>query len=313
MIPSGYRVVVEQRLTEADIQDVSTLVRDVTEADEVSPLSEHVWLHIQHGGDDEGHHILVRDVASNALAGYAHLDTTDAVAGASAEVAVAPHSRRLGIGRFLVEELIALSPDGRLRLWAHGRLESSRLLAANLGFSRGRELWQMRRSLLAPLPKLELPEGIALRPFQPGIDDEAWIDLNARAFADLPDQGSWTLVDLRRRMAEPWFSPAGFLVADRDGRMVGFHWTKVHGGHGHGHHHDHAPIGEVYVVGVDPDLRGQGLGRAVTIAGLHYLRGLGLSHVMLYVDASNKAAIALYSDLGLSHWDTDTLYQRSSD
>ncbi len=257
------------------------------------------------------------------LVGYAHLDVTDPVDGPSAELAVDPGARRHGLGRVLVSELIARSPDGRLRLWAHGEQAGAAELATSMGFTHARVLWQMRRSLHAPLPRPILPAGITVRPFRPGIDDDAWLNLNARAFANLPDQGRWTHADLDRREREPWFSPAGFLVAwqdavDDDGtpatqRMVGFHWTKVHGRTSPDHAHHHHPIGEVYVVGVDPTMRGTGLGRALTLAGLHHLRALDLPQAMLYVDASNTRAISLYESLGFVRWDTDVLFRRAAD
>ncbi len=319
---------VMRRLDDADVTEVGMLVEQVTEADGIRPLSEHVMLHLRYGGDVDVRHILARQ--GGALVGYAHLDVTDQVAGPSAELAVAPRARRHGVGHELVEHLLAETPDRRLRLWAHGEQSGAGPLAASLGFTRSRTLWQMRRSLYSALPDPVWPPGVRLRSFLPGLDDEEWVSLNARAFVELPDQGGWTLDDLRVRMREPWFDPEGFLVAVEDGdageRMVGFHWTKVHGAdaHHHGHvhrhahdddvahehshddaHHGHEPIGEVYVVGVDPGARGRGLGRALTLAGLQHLRARGLPDAMLYVDASNTAAIALYTSLGFTRWDID--------
>ena len=317
----GYRIEDLSRLSPQQIASVADLVERVTQHDGLRPLSEHVWLHLKEGGDEHGRHLLAVTGLGDAV-GYAHLDVTDPVDGPSAELAVDPAARRHGLGRALVEELIRRSPDGRLRLWAHGEQAGAGELATSMGFTHARVLWQMRRSLHAPLPRPVLPADIVLRPFRPGVDEDAWLALNARAFANLPDQGRWTRDDLERREREPWFSSAGFLIAWQDepapdapsgSRMVGFHWTKVHGRTSPDAAHHHHPIGEVYVVGVDPDLRGTGLGRALTLAGLHHLRSLDLPQAMLYVDASNTRAISLYESLGFVRWDTDVLYRRSAD
>lgn len=325
--------VVEVRayLDRSEILDVFALTDECSRHDGVTPLSEHVLLHLRHGGDHDVRHLLARDT-DHRLIGYGHLDVTDLVEGPSAEAVVLPSSRREGVGHALVAEVLRIAestaPGAGLRLWAHSETESARALAQSLGFTRTRVLWQMRRSLVTALPHTSLPAGVQLRTFLPGIDDDEWLALNAAAFADLPDQGGWTSPDLQRRMDEPWFDPAGFLIAtDTDGAMVGFHWTKVHGGehahddadhdrlhaegaeHIHGHGHD--PLGEVYVVAIAPGHQGTGLGRALVEAGLRHLAALGLTQAMLYVDAANAPAIALYSSLGFTRWDTDVLYRHS--
>jgi mycothiol synthase len=331
------RLVVLGRLDPSETAEVRELVRRASDADGVSPLSEHVLLHLRHGGDAPVRNVLVcvdDDPAGRpSLAGYAHLDVTDAVQGASAELVVDPAWRGEGIGRTLAETLLAQTTDGRLRLWAHGEHPAAARLAASLGLVRTRRLWQMRRSLRSKLADPTLPDGVTVRTFRPGQDDEPWVELNARAFAGHPEQGAWTLADLHRRMAEPWFDAGGFFLAERvaaEGttRLVGFHWTKVHGNHevplegvaapdhavlheerhDHDHHHGHDPIGEVYIVGIDPGEQGHGLGRTLTVLGLRHLRSLGLSDVLLYVDADNAAAIGLYESLGFAHWDTDVMY-----
>ncbi|MDH5279167.1 MAG: mycothiol synthase, partial [Actinomycetota bacterium] len=149
---------------------------------------------------------------------------------------------------------------------------------------------------------------------------------NARAFAHHPEQGAWTRADLERRLAEPWFDPEGFFLAEQlrpssAPELVGFHWTKVHGGHAVPHEHGelgphrhadhgHEPIGEVYVVGVDPDHQGVGLGRALTIVGLQFLRAQGLTEAMLYVESDNLPAVHVYEVLGFTRWSTDVMFQR---
>ncbi|HEU0104131.1 MAG TPA: mycothiol synthase [Mycobacteriales bacterium] len=314
------------RLDPAEVAAVHRLVREVAEHDRHLPLSEHVMLHLPLGGDEDVRHVLADHPAADpagedpagedpakdaaALAGYAHLDVTDKVAGSSAEVCVRPAARRRGIGRQLVEELLRQSPDGRLRLWAHGEHPGAAHLAYALGFERSRVLWQMRRPLADELPAYSLPEGVRLRTFVVGQDEQEWTALNAKAFADHPDQGRWGVEEVLLREKEPWFDAAGFLVAEQDGRMVGFHWTKVHGSDPGSGEHAHEPVGEVYVVGVDPAEQGRGLGPALTLAGLHSLRHRGLDSVLLYVDESNVRATRVYERLGFSRAATDVCWSR---
>jgi mycothiol synthase len=297
------------KLDDDVVEEVLTLAHAAADADGAFPLAEHVVLRLRHGSDLPVVHLLARDDGGH-LVGYAHLDTTDPIEGAVAELVVHPRARRRGLGHALVQEAVAMAttrdPQGRLRLWAHGDHPAAGALAASHGFTRTRVLRRLRRSLSTPLPEPSLPPGIRIRPFRPGQDDAAWLALNARAFADHPEQGRWTLADLRARIAEPWFDPAGFLLADADGALVGFHWTKIH--NGGGADRQHTPIGEVYVLGVDPAAHGQGLGAALTLAGLHHLRDRGLDQAMLYVDDENRAAVALYTGLGFTGWSVDVTY-----
>jgi mycothiol synthase len=318
--PAAVAITVHDRLDPAQLVEVLALVQAAADADRVTPVSEHVLLHLRHGGDRQARNLLGRvaeampgSAAPRPLVGYAHLDVTDLVAGASAELAVHPGYRRRGVGGALVDSLEAASPDGRLRLWAHGRHADASALARSRGYVEERVLLQLRRSLLSELPEAPLPAGIRLRPFVPGRDEPAWIAVNNRAFASHPDQSGWTVADLRVREAEPWFDAAGFLLAERvaDEALVGFHWTKVHGGAADGTDHD--PIGEVYVLGIDPAAQRGGLGAALTVAGLRHLRALGLSQVMLYVDESNPAAVRLYERLGFTRWAVDVQYRRVQD
>ncbi len=106
-------------------------------------------------------------------------------------------------------------------------------------------------------------------------------------------------------MGEDWFDPAGLLLAEdtATGDLLGFHWTKRHS----------AALGEVYVVGVAAAAQGRGLGRALTLAGLHHLAGGGADEVLLYVESDNGPAVAVYSRLGFTHAEVDThvMYRRA--
>jgi mycothiol synthase len=296
------------RLTPAQIARVLDLVEAAAAADSVAPLSEHVLLHLRYdaAGPSAGppaDQDLVLTV-HDEIAGYAYLDSPGHPdLDVSGELVIHPLYRGHGLGLALVHELIARARGHRVRLWAHGDLPAAARLARAAGFDRVRALWQMRRSLRDPLDPPRLPAGTTLRTFRPGRDDRQWLSLNGRAFAKHPEQGAWTRHDLELREQEPWFDPAGFFIAERNGVMTGFHWTKVPGPAG-----ADPGVGEVYVVGVDPGERGTGLGRALTLAGLGYLRDRGLAEAMLYVDEDNVPAIRMYEGLGFTRWSTDAMY-----
>jgi mycothiol synthase len=158
---------------------------------------------------------------------------------------------------------------------------------ATIGLAPRRDLYRMER----PLP-LDESTDITTRSFEVGRDEAAWMEVNNRAFAWHREQSGWTMEMVRERQAEPWFDPDGFRVHEHDGRMVAFCWTKVH-------HEEDPPAGEVYVIAVDPDFHGTGLGRALTLAGYQHLAAQGITRGILYVDADNTPAVTLYRDIGL--------------
>ena len=135
--------------------------------------------------------------------------------------------------------------------------------------------------------------------------------MNNRAFGNHPDQGGWVAETLQRRMSEPWFDPAGFLLAfDADG-LAGFCWTKVHDAPDTPNAPDAAArLGEIFVIGVDPDRQGTGLGRALVVAGLEYLATVrACTTGVLYVDAASRPALALYRALGFAVHRADRAYE----
>jgi mycothiol synthase len=270
----------------------------------VDPLSEQVRLHLRYGGDPAARNLLLR--RGQDLTGYAHLGFADPVEGRSGELVIHPAHRRRGLGLVLARAVLTEESAMPVRLWAHGDLPAAAALAAAAGFRRVRALWQMHRSLADAVAEPRLPPGVSLRAFVPGRDEDGWTALNARAFAGHPEQGKWTRADLEHREAAPWFDPEGFFLAERDGHLAGFHWTKIH--QPHAGRPAEGPVGEVYVVGVDPAEQGTGLGRALTLAGLRYLQDREMPAVMLYVDGDNAPAIRLYASLGFIHTSTDVMY-----
>jgi mycothiol synthase len=156
----------------------------------------------------------------------------------------------------------------------------------------------MTRTLSEPVSVTPTPTGTTIRTFLVGQDEDEWLRVNARAFRHHPEQGRLVRADLDDRMAEPWFDPAGFFVAIRDHAMTGFHWTKEHPD----------SLGEVYVLGVDPDSGSQGLGKALLSRGLSHLRDRGDVGVQLYVEADHRQAVRLYRSYGFTESSRDVMY-----
>jgi len=179
-----------------------------------------------------------------------------------------------------------------VHLWQHDPTPEEQATAVAAGFVPDRTLLQMRCALPVPAARRGRAAPLPLRPFRPGADEDAWLTTNNRAFADHPEQGAWTRQELEAREREPWFDPDGFLVLEVDGTVVASCWTKLHQGV--------EPEGEIYVISVDPDHHGRGLGRALTLAGLDWIAGRGYRRGMLYVDAANASAVGLYRSLGFT-------------
>jgi mycothiol synthase len=258
---------------------VLALAGTVEAADGAPPLSDQALSRL---GSADVTHVVARD--GDRVVGYAQRD------GDSAEIAAEP-----AVGPELLDRVTVPG----LLVWSHGRRSRLAAALADRGFQRVRELHQLRRPLTDLPPDPPLADGVRVRPYAPGGDDAAWLAVNAAAFATHPEQGRWTQADLDARKAEPWFDPAGFLVAERDGRLLGYHWTKVHP--------DGA--GEVYVLGVAPEAQGLGLGNALLVRGLRHLADGGAAEVLLYVDGDNPGALRLYERAGFTRYDLDVQWR----
>ena len=290
---------VKRQMGPGDIDAVRELLDVATAADDHHPLGEHAWLDLVEGGRQGFAGLVAWEEGHGHPVGYAQLNRGPSTW--ALEFVTDPHHRVPGntIGQELVAGALGIVGNeggGHVHLWVSKPRPEHDEIAATCGLARGRELYQMRRHL-----PLDETTDLTVRAFVPGQDEADWLDVNNRAFAWHPEQGGWDLTTLQAREKEPWFDPAGFLLHERDGRLAGFCWTKVHD--------DHDPaLGEIYVIAVDPDFQKHRLGRDLVVAGLDSLAQRGLAIGMLYVDASNVPAVKLYVDLGFQVDHVDRAY-----
>jgi mycothiol synthase len=300
-------------LTAEERQAVRELVTAATEFDGVAPVGDQVLRELGH---DRTVHLLVAGSLPGAAAhtadkiiGYLNLSPPRDGGDGMAELVVHPQARRRGIGAAMGRAAVAKTA-GHNRFWAHGTLEPARATASALGLVAVRELVQMRRSLRDVPDSLPAMPGVDIRTYQGTADDAELLRVNNVAFAQHPEQSGWTDVELAERRSEPWFDPAGLFLAfaasdsDPPGKLLGFHWTKVH--------LDQPGLGEVYIVGVDPSAQGRGVGHALTAVGVESLArrlaGAAEPTVMLYVESDNVAAMRTYQRLGFTTYSVDTAY-----
>ena len=297
-------------LSDPDRAALATLLARADEADAHPPLPEPQLrqLTLPRAGGAAGRTIVAR--VEGGIVGCALL--SPAKDGSTVlHVVVDPPARGADDGVDVVSDLIGRAvaeapPDAPIHLWAMQAGPDDDDRARRHGFVPERDLLQMRVPLPIAADVERATRPLVTRPFVPGRDEEAWVDTNNRAFEGHPEQGGWTVEQLRERMAADWVELDGFLVADDpDGPgLIGSCWTKVH--------RDRSPaLGEIYVIAVDPRHHGQGWGRSLAVAGLESLWRRGITVGMLYTDATNEAAVSLYGSLGFDVDHVDRSYRRA--
>lgn len=291
----------------AGIRDtVERIEQEASRTDAHPWLGETVWVDLAHPRSDSAAFL----VDANA---FAHVARSDNIAprqwemGMTLTPAARDGEEYSRLSRAVIEH-VATHGGGRLVYWVFdAKPDHDRRLAAE-GFEPKGDLFEMHVALpLAETPKW--PDGVSVRPFQPGRDEHSWLVVNNRAFAGHPEQGGWTEETLARRMAEPWFDPELFLLAFDDDGLAGFNWLKIH-------ESDRTPdasdgrLGEIFVIGVDPRIQGTGLGRALAVAGLEAVANRGITTGTLFTAADNAGALHLYRALGFAVHRVDRAYER---
>jgi mycothiol synthase len=289
--PSGFASI------SARVADIDARAR---EADGHPSVNDTVWRDLRDPGPDSAGFFAGDDA-------YAHLARTDNQATHwELALAIAPTARATGVAAALVDSGLQHARahrGGTVVVWVLGADDDTDAQLRTAGFQVARELYEMHVSL--PLPgRAELPAGVAVRTFRPGEDDDAWLEVNNRAFEHHAEQGGWTRTTLRRREQEPWFDPSLFLLAFDAHGLAGFNWLKVHPATD-----DQPALGEIFVIGTDPRTQGSGLGRALALAGFDALVARGITTGMLFCAADNAPALKLYRSLGFTVYRTDRAYE----
>ncbi|MDO5736913.1 MAG: mycothiol synthase [Propionibacteriaceae bacterium] len=272
------------------LASLEELLERIEEADGVRPTNESADLVI--AGSRPGSFLFVTE--GDDVVGFAVVDARDA----TIQLGVDPAHRRRGHGSALL--MAALESHPQHTVWAFGTREGATALSESMGLRPVRELLKMERPLAEEAWPV-VPDGWRIRAWQPE-DAEGVVATNASAFSHHPEQGKLTLGEFNDLTEQPWFSADGLLLAtptSDPSNVAGFHWTK----------RQDETTGEVYVLAVDPEHAGHGLGRVLLEAGLAHLRATGCTRVILFVEASENRVVRLYQSASFVTSNTDTSYR----
>ena len=205
--------------------------------------------------------------------------------------------RNRGIGRKLLRACInhaeaIKASELHIQVPSDGTAASHILLSE--GFQVVKDYWVMRWQG-DEFPPIKLPDGFSIRPFRLGRDEESLTDLQNAAFGEHWGFCPNTVKEISARVRMKRCDPEGIIFVVEGSRPSGYNWTQRTSTGGW---LDRLDIHD----GVHPDYRGRGLGTAVVMAGLEYLKAKNVNTIELEVDSENVPARQLYLKLGF--WKT---------
>ncbi len=130
------------------------------------------------------------------------------------------------------------------------------------------------------------------RHLQRGEEDKL-AQIQNRSFADTWGYNPNTVEEIVHRTNLSHSSPGDVLLAYDGDRVIGYCWTRITSEAASGKRE-----GQIFMLGVNPDYQGRGVGKTVLLAGLSYLENKGFETAGLTVDSKNKIARALYRSVG---------------
>jgi len=287
--------------------DLVAYVQLVNEIDEVDGLGkattmeqmqEHLGRLHYHPEED-----LFLAEMDSLLVGYADMIRELEIGRVILDGAVHPAHRGQGMGSKLLE--IAIDHSRKLganvvQIPIAQGMQTGEHFVRKKGFRLVRRHWQMSLWEYGG-EVLQIPKGFGLGHFVHG-DEESLCALQNLAFAV-----SWgfrpnTVEEIRCLVNTSWCHPEGILLISEGQQKVGYCWTMD----------DPArkQKGYIRMMGVDPEYRGRGLGRAILVAGIEYLRKRGMTEIELSVDSKNSSAKRLYQSAGFKRKGTTLWYQR---
>jgi mycothiol synthase len=243
--------------------------------------------------------MLVAELEDGRLGGYADLvDHGQEHLRFPIDFRVPPSEIDGEIGHRLLESMethaVALAaPGATVRAFVPSTYDLGRRLVEERGYEPFRHSFQMRLEFDEELPAPECSDGVSLRTFVPGQDDESVYEAHMEAAADAFEGARWPYENWHRwAFADP-FDPALWFIAEEGAEIAGLCLCRIEGQAG-------PDLGWVQWLGVRRPWRRRGVGRALLLRAFAELRARGKHGVGLGVDGSSPTgAVHLYEQAGM--------------
>ncbi len=209
---------------------------------------------------------------------------------------VHPEHRRRGLATKLLGCAIRRARELGARV-AHVNIMEDNAVAesvlSRLGFECVRRFLKLRLDITDVRWSDINQAALGCRYLQRGEEDKL-TQIQNRAFAGTWGYNPNTVEEITYRTNLSTYSPEDIVLTCEGDKVIGYCWTGIacKGG---------VPSerkGQIFMLGLDPDYRGKGMGKKILLAGLAHLKSRSLQVAELTVDSENKAACALYKSIG---------------
>ena len=223
---------------------------------------------------------------------------------------VHPEHRRRGLASKLLGYALSRAKELGAKV-AHARIHPNDVAAESalikLGFRFVRHFLEMRLDITQLQEKEINRAARQCRHLQRG-EEEKLKEVQNRSFAGTWGYNPNTVEEITYQLNLSHSSPENALLAEDGDTVTGYCWTCITS---KAEANASERKGQIFMLGVDPDYRGRGIGKRVLLAGLSHLKSKGLSIAELTVDSQNKEAYALYQSNGFKVQDSILWYQKA--
>jgi len=220
---------------------------------------------------------------------------------AKVHVGVHPHWRRQELGRRLLALTLGRAREqgkSYVSTAADSALPAAGRFLRRAGFAPVVDWVLMRAPAELPLEPARWPAGYTVRTYREVQNPAVVAEALNRGFIGHWENRERPLAEIVHRLAGPHVRPAGiFLAFGPAGEVAGICWADYDAA---GNAQRGEAVGHIWSLGVAPEHRRHGLGRALLLAGMAWLRAEGQPIVELDAVGNNELALPLYHSAGFA-------------